>query len=304
MAGREQRLLRTGAAAVRAGADRRLRGAERGGGKRRPPGSAAGGPGGGAGPAAPRARTLRPRAAVAAGGAGAVDGVLADQRTAGGLPRGPGQPVGESLLLRPLLASCAAWTSATGPPGAHRDRAHGGPLGSPLGGPPRDARPRLGAPAGSRAQRALLRRPGSPPPNCTPGCSNRGSRWSRCRTPRSTTPAGPRRGCCAGGRRRTCAKSGARARWRLFALADPQPLLSRPGASSVSTDRAEPGAATPGGLPAAPSLHALLEAARGSGCVERAPGDWTRVLARAPGRFELGIGFSLGRVLAKGPRCT
>jgi hypothetical protein len=46
---------------------------------------------------------------------------------------------------------------------------------------------------------------------------------------------------------------------------------------------------------------ALLD---GEGCVEPAPGGWTRVRTRGPGRVEVGTRFALGRVRAESPRCT
>ncbi len=46
---------------------------------------------------------------------------------------------------------------------------------------------------------------------------------------------------------------------------------------------------------------ALLE---GEGCVEPAPGGWTRVRVREPGRVEVGTRFALGRIRAASPRCT
>ena len=93
--------------------------------------------------------------------------------------------------------------------------------------------------------------------------------------------------------------------WRLFAVTDPSPLLSSPGIlRSVSTDRADLLLPRAGGYLLRLHFTPYWQILSGNGCVERAPGDWTRVRARAAGRFELGIGFSLGRVLAHGPRCT
>ena len=46
---------------------------------------------------------------------------------------------------------------------------------------------------------------------------------------------------------------------------------------------------------------ALLE---GEGCVEPAPGGWTRVRVREAGRVEVGTRFALGRIRAESPRCT
>jgi hypothetical protein len=46
---------------------------------------------------------------------------------------------------------------------------------------------------------------------------------------------------------------------------------------------------------------ALLE---GEGCVEPAPGGWTRVRVREAGRVEVGTRFALGRIRATSSRCT
>ncbi|HTY95857.1 MAG TPA: hypothetical protein VMB91_02370, partial [Solirubrobacteraceae bacterium] len=94
-------------------------------------------------------------------------------------------------------------------------------------------------------------------------------------------------------------------RWRLFAVTDPSPLLSSPGIlRSVSTDRAELVLPRPGAYLLRLRFSPYWRLLSGQGCVERAAGDWTRVLARGAGRFELGIGFSLSRVLSDGARCT
>ena len=95
------------------------------------------------------------------------------------------------------------------------------------------------------------------------------------------------------------------ARWRLFAArrSAAAALGTRP-AVSVSTDSASLLLPRPGSYLLRLRFTPYWELSSGRGCVERAPGGWTRVPARAPGRFVLGIGFSLGRVLAQGPRCT
>ena len=43
---------------------------------------------------------------------------------------------------------------------------------------------------------------------------------------------------------------------------------------------------------------------RGTGCVEPAPGDWTRVRLRSAGTAHVGMDFSLGRIRATSPRCN
>ncbi len=42
----------------------------------------------------------------------------------------------------------------------------------------------------------------------------------------------------------------------------------------------------------------------GEGCVDRAPGGWTRVQARRPGRLRLAMRFAPARVFRRGSRCT
>jgi len=93
--------------------------------------------------------------------------------------------------------------------------------------------------------------------------------------------------------------------WRLFALAAPAPLVSAPGRlTSVWTDGATLLAPRAGTYLLRLRFTPYWELRSGSGCVERAPGGWTRVLARTAGRLQLGVGFALGRVLGEGPRCT
>ena len=78
-------------------------------------------------------------------------------------------------------------------------------------------------------------------------------------------------------------------RWRLFAVADPSPLLSRPGLlRSVSTDRAELVLPRPGSYLLRLHFTPYWQLLAGQGCVERAAGDWTRVLARRTGALRAG----------------
>ena len=139
-------------------------------------------------------------------------------------------------------------------------------------------------------------------PNCTPGCSNRGSRWWRCpdatldysgRTEARLLRRGPPPYL------REIWRS---PHWRLFAVADPSPLLSRPGfLRSVSTDRAELVLPRPGSYLLRIHFTPYWQLLAGRGAWSAPPGDWTRVLARSRGAFELGIGFSLSRVLSARP---
>ena len=94
-------------------------------------------------------------------------------------------------------------------------------------------------------------------------------------------------------------------RWRLFAVTQPTPLAD--GAATLVEMKAE-GFVLRARRPGTSTVRvrftpywALLE---GEGCVERAPGDWTRVRIRRPGRVEVGTRFALGRIRADSARCT
>ena len=311
MAGREQRLLRTGAAAVRAAADRGLswcrarweatpRAWERCSGGRWRRWSCCGA----------SVPALRPR-----DGCGCwrrwrrssifwqINAPLAR------LPRGPGQPVGERLLLRPPAgASCAGSDVGYGarparievvPTAAHWEARWVAPA--------RDDRPRLGAPAGPGAQRALLRRPSAPvPPNCTPGCSNRAVSLvalpdAHARLLRQGRGAAAARG----GRPPTCAKSGARHTGACSRSPIPAAAVGPGILRSVSTDRADLSLPRAGRLPAAPSLHALLGAAVRAAAAWSAPPGTGRGCSRGrPGVSSWASASRSGACWPTGPRCT
>ncbi len=94
------------------------------------------------------------------------------------------------------------------------------------------------------------------------------------------------------------------AHWRLFAVLGARPLadaparLERTGFDSLSVSLPRAGAYT-----VRVRFTPYWELSEGSGCVEAAGEDWTRIRARRAGRFRLAIGFSLGRVFSRGPRC-
>lgn len=95
-------------------------------------------------------------------------------------------------------------------------------------------------------------------------------------------------------------------RWRLFAVRDATPLAQAPaqtlqiGADSFTLDVPRPGNYevrlhwTPYWALASPA----------AGCVSAAPGGFTEVQARTPGRIRVEIQFALDRVFSHGPRCT
>lgn len=94
------------------------------------------------------------------------------------------------------------------------------------------------------------------------------------------------------------------AHWRLFAVANPRPLIEGPATlQSVGTDSFTLRAASAGRSIVRLHYSSYWALAGGHGCVSQAPGDWTRVEARAAGVVRVVISFSLTRIFEKGPRC-
>ena len=93
--------------------------------------------------------------------------------------------------------------------------------------------------------------------------------------------------------------------WRLFAVLDATPLASPPGVlDGATSDSLTLYAPRPGSYTVRVRFTPYWALAGGSGCVARAPGDWTAVQARRAGSLHLVIRFSLARVLSQGPRCS
>mgnify|MGYP000691633581 FL=1 len=94
--------------------------------------------------------------------------------------------------------------------------------------------------------------------------------------------------------------------WTLYEVRDPQPIAAG-GATLVhlSSDGFTLHAPRPGTTTVV-HVHwtPFWELEQGSGCVEQAPGDWTRVRLRTAGRAHVGTRFALGRIGADSPRCT
>lgn len=94
--------------------------------------------------------------------------------------------------------------------------------------------------------------------------------------------------------------------WEVYRVRDAAPL-ARGGATlvSLSTDGFTLRAAT---APTTTVVHVhwspYWQLERGDGCVEPAPGDWTRVRLRSAGTAHVGMDFSLGRIRATSPRCN
>jgi hypothetical protein len=94
------------------------------------------------------------------------------------------------------------------------------------------------------------------------------------------------------------------AHWRLFAVAQPRPLVQRGGAlTHVSTDSFTLAAPRAGAYTVRLHFTPYWALASGHGCVSRAAGDWTQVQARAPGILRVVIAFSVARIFDHGARC-
>ncbi len=94
------------------------------------------------------------------------------------------------------------------------------------------------------------------------------------------------------------------AHWRLFAVLGARPLASPPGVlTSLNTDSFTLYAPRPGAYTVRVHFTPYWALAGGSGCVSRAPGDWTELQARRAGSLHVVVRFSLARVFSRGPRC-
>ena len=92
--------------------------------------------------------------------------------------------------------------------------------------------------------------------------------------------------------------------WRLFAVLDATPLAQAPAMlTSASSDSLTLYAPRAGSYMVRVRFTPYWALASGSGCVARAPGEWTDVRARRAGRVHVVIRFSLARVFSDAPRC-
>jgi hypothetical protein len=95
------------------------------------------------------------------------------------------------------------------------------------------------------------------------------------------------------------------AHWRLFAVRGAAPLAQAPAVlASLGSDSFTLRLPRAGSYTVRVHFTPYWALASGSGCVSRAPGDWTSVQARSAGRARVVIDFSLARVFDHGPRCT
>jgi hypothetical protein len=89
--------------------------------------------------------------------------------------------------------------------------------------------------------------------------------------------------------------------WKIFAVASPTPIAAGPGAlTSLGHDSFALDARAAGSFLVRVHYTRYWALADGHGCVGPAPGGWTRVSARAPGRLVVRARFSLGRALGAG----
>jgi hypothetical protein len=92
--------------------------------------------------------------------------------------------------------------------------------------------------------------------------------------------------------------------WRIYAVLAPTPLLSGPGTlTALGHDGFALRAAAPARLRVRVRYSRYLHVEQGDGCVARAAGGWTAVLARRPGRLVVQASFSLSRALGLTSGC-
>ena len=91
--------------------------------------------------------------------------------------------------------------------------------------------------------------------------------------------------------------------WRVYEVVSPQALASPPATLTALTPQSFTLRFQAAGETTVRIRYSRYWSAR-AGCVSRAPGDWTRVEARAPGSERVAIDFALGRVLSSARRCT
>jgi MFS family permease len=92
--------------------------------------------------------------------------------------------------------------------------------------------------------------------------------------------------------------------WRIYAVRSPTPILSGPGRLTLlGHESFALHARAAGSFLVRVHYTRYWSVSAGSGCVGRAPGDWTRVVARAPGEITVRAGFSLSRAIGAGPAC-
>ncbi len=96
----------------------------------------------------------------------------------------------------------------------------------------------------------------------------------------------------------------ASAHWRIFRVLAPTPLASGPGRlTSLGHDSFALSARAPGRFVVRVHFTRYWSITRGVGCVAPAPGGWTSVSVRTPGRTVVTASFSLARAFNSGGSC-
>jgi hypothetical protein len=97
----------------------------------------------------------------------------------------------------------------------------------------------------------------------------------------------------------------ASAHWRVYRVHAPTPLAAGPGTlTSLGDDSFALHARAPGSFAVRVHYSRYMTLVRGSGCVGRGAGGWTRVRADRPGRLVVAARFSLGRALGGATVCA
>jgi len=92
--------------------------------------------------------------------------------------------------------------------------------------------------------------------------------------------------------------------WRVFRVRGAQPLTAAPAAvTRVDVQGFTLRAPAAGPVTVRIRWTPYWQVQGGDACVSRAPGDWTQVRVRRPGRIRVGVKFTPLRILATGPRC-
>ncbi len=92
--------------------------------------------------------------------------------------------------------------------------------------------------------------------------------------------------------------------WIVYAVLAPTPLASGPGRlTSLGSDSFALNATSGGSFLVRVHFTRYWALAEGAGCVGPAPGGWTAVSVRAPGRVLVAARFSIGRAFSSGDSC-
>ena len=97
--------------------------------------------------------------------------------------------------------------------------------------------------------------------------------------------------------------------WRVYEVTAPHPLVvpargTDIRATKLKTDEVDLDVRRPGDAIVRVHFSPYWRIADGPGCVEEAPGDWTRVTAKRTGRIRLVTTFAPGRAVSRGRRCS